>query len=470
MTVSCFAKAGSHGVPIFMLEDGALAGWLKKAPETARAWVRGQGFTAAPASHLAVPDATGNVAAVLFGTPRDELAGPWPYAALAEALPAGRYAFASGLPDGQADMAALGWALGHYRFARYRSTAAGDMKKPRRLVLPAGCDDAAVARAYDAIALVRDLVNTPAADMGPAALAAAVRTVARAHGARVAVTTGKNLLTANLPAIHAVGRAAAAAPRLIDMRWGKAGAPRLTLVGKGVCFDTGGLDIKPASAMRLMKKDMGGAAHALALAQMVMAARLPVRLRLLIPAVENSVAGNALRPGDVIATRKGLSVEIGNTDAEGRVVLCDALALADEETPDLLLDFATLTGAARIALGPDLPALFTPDDALAAALEDAGRRLADPLWRLPLWRPYADMLKSPIADLCNISQDGFAGAITAALYLDRFVTRARAWAHIDLFAWNPQTRPGRPKGGEAMGLRAAFAVIAQRYRNTGNGA
>jgi leucyl aminopeptidase len=314
---------------------------------------------------------------------------------------------------------------------------------------------------------VRDLVNTPAADMGPAELEAAAEMLARDHGATLSVTRG-DALEQGYPMIHAVGMAAARGrePRLIELEWGQADHPRLALVGKGVCFDTGGLDIKPSAAMRLMKKDMGGAAHALALADLVMRLRLPVRLHLLVAAVENAVAGNAFRPGDVLKTRKGLTVENTNTDAEGRLVLGDALTRAVEAKPELILDFATLTGAARVALGPDLPALFANDDALAAALIDAGTAANDPLWRLPLWDGYDEMLKSDIADLVNAAEGGFAGSITAALFLRRFVPKDIAWAHLDLFAWRPAARPGRPKGGDAMGLRAAWAMLKTRYGAT----
>jgi leucyl aminopeptidase len=304
-------------------------------------------------------------------------------------------------------------------------------------------------------------VNTPAEDMGPAELAAAARSLARAHGARAAVITGDALLQRNYPTIHAVGRASARAPRLIDLRWGAKG-PRITLVGKGVCFDSGGLDLKPAAGMEIMKKDMGGAAHVLGLAGMIMAAKLPVRLRVLIPAVENSVSGNAFRPLDIIRTRKGLTVEVGNTDAEGRLVLCDALAEAMTEKPDLVVDCATLTGAARVALGPDLPAMFANDDATAEALLRHGLAEDDPLWRLPLHAGYRTMLDSKIADMNNVSSGSFAGAITAALFLEAFVDAAVPWVHLDLYAWNPRAKPGRPEGGAAMGLRALYALIAER--------
>ena len=436
----------------FVTKDG-----LGELGEAAAAWASANGFEAGKDALLVVPGDGGALGEALIGLGAAE-APPedWrAYAGIAARLPAGRYRLPDDLPA--PDAATLGWALGQYAFDRYKAYDAD----PRILTGP-GLSDAA-ASAAAATALVRDLVNTPAADMGPEALEAAARELASEFGAAVSVVTGDALLEQNFPTIHAVGRAAHEAPRLIDITWGDAGAPGVALVGKGVCFDSGGLDLKTAAAMRLMKKDMGGAAHVLGLARMVMAAKLPVRLRVLIPAVENAVSAGAFRPGDIIKTRKGLTVEVGNTDAEGRMVLCDALALADEEAPDLILDFATLTGAARVALGPDLPALFTADDALAEELAAAGRALHDPVWRMPLWAPYHDMLKSPVADLNNISDGPFAGAVTAALYLTRFVENAGAYAHFDVFAWNPDAKPGRPKGAEAFGIRAAFAVLAARY-------
>jgi leucyl aminopeptidase len=382
----------------------------------------------------------------------------WSYAGLPEKLPAqppgGGYCLDATLPPAAAGRAVLGWVLGTYEFTKYR--------KPKRtfadLAWPAGVDQAAVRRAAEATFLVRDLINTPAADMGPAELAAAARRLARAHKARLSVITGDALLSKNYPAIHAVGRASARAPRLIDLRWGNRG-PRISLVGKGVCFDSGGLDLKSSSGMLLMKKDMGGGAHVLGLASMVMAAKLPVRLRMLVPAVENSVSGNAMRPMDVLRTRKGLTVEVGNTDAEGRLVLCDALAEADREKPDLLIDIATLTGAARVALGPDLPALFCNDDKLADRFLTHAKDEDDPLWRMPLHAPYRRMLDSKVADINNFSDGPHAGAITAALYLAEFVDPKTPWAHLDVMAWNVSAKPGRPVGGDAMGLRAAYALI-----------
>jgi leucyl aminopeptidase len=329
--------------------------------------------------------------------------------------------------------------------------------------LPKGVSKDHVARVTEGVFLARDLVNTPTNDLGPSGLEEAARQLAKAHRATVSVTVGAALLAANLLMIHAVGRASTDAPRLIDLRWGPRGARRVTLVGKGVCFDTGGLDIKPASSMLLMKKDMGGAASVLGLASMIMAARLPVRLRVLIPAVENAISGNAFRPGDVLKSRKGTTVEIGNTDAEGRLILADALTLADEEEPDLLIDMATLTGAARVALGPDLPPFFTDDQELAADLERASVATADPLWRMPLWPGYESKFSSRIADINTVNTYGFAGAIIAALFLKRFVEKAKSWAHFDIFAWNPVDRPHGPAGGEAQAIRALERVIAERF-------
>lgn len=436
------------------------AGWeqaAKREPAATRAWAAAQGFNARPGQVLLLPDATGKPQRALAGL--SEPADLWSYAAIAAALPAGDYQL-SAAPSNP-DAAALGWALAFYRYERYRKPAG---KAAARLVWPAGANQARVRAVYDAIALARDLINAPSNDMGPAELAEAAQNVAKQHKADFRVISGDALLKANYPLIHMVGRAASKgrAPRLIDLRWGKAGAPKLTLVGKGVCFDSGGLDIKPSSGMLLMKKDMGGAAIMLGLAQAIMALKLPVRLRLLIPAVENAISADAFRPGDIVKSRKGLTVEIGNTDAEGRLILADALAEADAEKPDLLLDAATLTGAARVALGPDLPALFSNDDALADAMLAAGRAEVDPFWRLPLHAPYRDYLDSKIADINNAGDTPFAGSITAALFLRDFVTQTPAWAHLDVYAWTARPKPGRPVGGEAMGLRALLCMLEQR--------
>ncbi|MDP3898226.1 MAG: leucyl aminopeptidase family protein [Mesorhizobium sp.] len=427
-------------------------------PAVATAWANANGFTGETGRVLVLPDAEGGVAGALFGT-GDETGGHAPLlaGALARALPAGAWYFAN--PPADAENAALGLVMGGYGFVAYG-------KKPSREIsfaVPEGVDVARVARIAAGVSLARDLVNTPTNDMGPAALENAVRELAAMHGAGVGVILGDVLLERNFPMIHAVGRASAEAPRLIDMVWGAADAPKVTLVGKGVCFDTGGLDIKPAAGMLIMKKDMGGAANVLGLASMIMAANLPVRLRVLIPAVENAIAGNAFRPGDILKSRKGLTVEIGNTDAEGRLVLADALALADEEAPAILIDMATLTGAARVALGPDLPPFYTDDDAFAAELWVASVAAADPLWRMPLWMPYDGKFSSKVADINNVNTDGFAGSVVAALFLKRFVEKAASWAHFDIFAWNPTDRPHGPAGGEAQAIRAIERVLRMRY-------
>ena len=455
MPISLVARADARTIPITPLVARDLAGWLARQPERTRRWVSGARFEAKPAPHLVLPGADGAPAGVLLGI--EDGADIWSWGALPLALPEGRYRVDAGMNGSRATRAALGWALGSYAFTRYRKPA----RKPAELVWPDSADRGAATRAAEATCLVRDLVNTPAEDMGPAELAAAARKIARGQGATIKIIAGDALLKQNYPTIHAVGRASSRAPRLIDLRWGRSG-PRITLVGKGVCFDSGGLDLKPASGMELMKKDMGGAAHVLALAQMIMAAKLSVRLRVLVPAVENSVSGNAFRPLDIIRTRKGLTVEIGNTDAEGRLILCDALAEASREKPDLIVDCATLTGAARVALGPDLPALFANDDATAEALLRHGLAEDDPLWRMPLHAGYRTMLDSKIADMNNVSSGGFAGAITAALFLEAFVAPGIPWIHLDLYAWNPAAKPGRPLGGAAMALRALYALIAER--------
>ncbi len=416
------------------------------------------GFAATPGTVLVVPGRDGLPALALAGRPEGTF-DCWTAAAIAAALPEGSYRFADPLDDEQLAAAALGFALEGYRFSL---AARPKPPAPRRLLVAEAARRRALAEAR-AVYLVRDLVNLPANRLGPVALAAAVEALAARHGAAVEIWRGDDLIAAGFPAVHAVGAAGHEPPHVISLTWGEPDAPKLALVGKGVCFDSGGLDIKSAQGMQLMKKDMGGAAHALALAALVMEHGLPVRLHLVIPAVYNAVDARAYRPGDVIATRKGLQVEIGNTDAEGRLILADALAFADEGAPELLIDFATLTGAARVALGPDLPALFTRSDALARTLEEAGRRVADPLWRLPIHDPYAEDLKSEIADLNNIASHGFAGAIIAALFLDRFVARAGAHAHFDIYAWNGRARPGRPTGGEAFALRAVFAVLSARW-------
>jgi leucyl aminopeptidase len=449
----------TSSIPVHLV---TLADWAALravlAPE-ARAFAEAQGFEPAPARHIVLPDSKGGIAAVVMGRegPEARRVDPFGPGRLAAVLPEGTYRLEGDLPD--QELACLSWLLSAYRFDRYRTP------KPvkARLVLPAGVDGREISETCAAVALARDLVNTPANDCGPEEIEASIRNLASRFGATVTSIVGDDLLAAGFPMVHAVGRAAARPPRLVDLVWGNPAHPKVTLVGKGVCFDTGGLNIKPDSGMLLMKKDMGGAAAAIAAAQMIMAAGLPVRLRLIVPTVENAISGNAFRPGDVLQSRKGLSVEIGNTDAEGRLILADALALADEEAPELLIDYATLTGAARVALGPDLPPLFSHDDALAQEMQAIGLATNDPVWRLPLWPPYDAMLDSKIADVNHVSSGGFAGSITAALFLSRFVAKARAHAHLDVFAWNPATRPGRPEGGEAMGARLTYALVKARY-------
>lgn len=450
--------ADPHGSrPVHLLPVGAFPAWLDAQPGSRRAWLDSIGFKAEPGKLALLPGPDGAVTAALLITA--EPATLWDTAAAPGALPAGLWRLDD--PTGALDPAeaALGWALACYRFERYRKP--GD--PPPRLAVP---DAAARSRAEvvaGAIGFARDLVNTPANDLGPAELEAAAAALALEAGAAFSSIVGDALLEQNWPMVHAVGAASPRPPRLIELLWGEPGAPKLTLVGKGVCFDTGGLDIKPSSAMLLMKKDMAGAALMLGLAKAITGLGLPVRLRVLIPAVENAVGGRAFRPGDVLRSRKGLTVEIGNTDAEGRLILADALAEADGERPDLLIDAATLTGAARVALGPELPALFTPDDALARELLEAGERTAEPLWRLPLHAPYRRYLDSKLADINNTGQKNFAGAITAALFLKEFVVETRAWAHLDIFGWNDESRPGRPRGGEATALRPLLAAIERRF-------
>ncbi|GGA89320.1 leucyl aminopeptidase [Brucella endophytica] len=431
-----------------------------RLPEHAVAWARANGFTGQAGQLLTVPDGTGGIAGALFGTEKPGKDGQSRLlpGKLARTLPEGAWHIDGTVEDG--DLLALAFLMGGYSFDRYRM-------KPEKgnvvLVLPEGVEEAETRRIAAGVTLARDLINTPANDMGPEALEEAARKLATAHGAEIAVTAGQELLDRNFPMIHAVGRAGAQAPRLIDLIWGDKDHPKVTLVGKGVCFDTGGLDIKPASGMLLMKKDMGGAANVLGLAHMIMDAELPVRLRVLIPAVENSIAGNAFRPSDILKSRKGITVEIGNTDAEGRLVLADALALADEEEPDMLVDMATLTGAARVALGPDLPPFYTDDEGFAGEMANAAHAVADPVWRMPLWTPYEKKLSSRVADINNVTTDGFAGSVTAALFLRRFVEKAHVWSHFDIFGWTPVEKPTAPVGGEAQAIRALYHLLKQRF-------
>jgi len=444
-------------IPIHLTDQASFARHAAALPDATRQWLHTLGFGGAPDTHALLPDEQGRLQAVWAGVRAAD--HPWALSALPRALPPGRYRLGADGLAADDEAAAMSWQLGAYAFSRY--------KTPRReaaeLLMPASAAARHGLLLAGVVADTRDLINTPAEHLGPAELAAAVQKVAKAHGARVQQTVGEALLKAGFPAVHAVGRAAAQPPRLIELSWGDPQAPKLTLVGKGVCFDSGGLDIKSADGMRQMKKDMGGAATALGLATLVMALKLKVRLTLLIPAVENAIAGNAYRPGDIIKTRAGLQIEIGNTDAEGRVILCDALAYAAEAKPDLLIDLATLTGAARVALGGQLPALFCRDMAQARSLVDRGLALQDPLWHLPLWRDYHPGIESEIADIVNTGRGPQAGAINAALFLEDFVPAGQDWLHIDLYAWNDSSRPGRPAGGEAQTLRTLLAHLQQRY-------
>ena len=445
--------------PIHLVDKRSFDAWLKKRPAEDRALIEAHRFDGkSPHAFVLLPRG-GDFEVVTAAKNSGELS-PWCLAKLAESLPEGTYKLAAADPG----KAALGWLLAQHRFDEYRSKRDDPKRGARVLLTGEAAKIDAVVRVAEATALVRDLVDTPAADLGPAELEHAVRQIATELGAQVRVTEGEQLAS-GYPLIAAVGAAATheRAPRLVELEWGKPEDPLVSVVGKGVCFDTGGLDLKTASGMRIMKKDMGGAAHALALARLIIGERLPVRLHLLIAAVENAVSGAAYRPGDVIKSRKGLYVEVDNTDAEGRLVLADALARASEEKPDLIVDFATLTGAARVALGPDLPAMFANEDGLAAEIESAAREVDDPLWRMPLWDPYDEQLNSGIADLSNMANNAMAGCVYAALFLRRFVGEKIAWAHLDTWAWRDPAKPGRPKGGDALGLRAIFAMLQSRY-------
>ena len=453
---SIFNTDGAAAIPIWFVTAASYPEVRTNLGAGARAFADAAGFEPKPGQFLALPG-EGGLSGILFGLENpDDAKDLFLPGKLAQQLPSGVYRFANDPHD--ARLAALAFATGAYRFTRYHKANGRNVK----LDVPQHVDREDLERVVAAVTLVRDLVNTPANDMGPAELEDAARAVATQHGADIRAIVGDDLLKENFPLIHAVGRAAARPPRLIDLMWGESDHPRVTLVGKGVCFDSGGLDIKPESSMLNMKKDMGGAATALALAHMVMSRRLKVRLRVLIPAVENSISGGAFRPRDIYKSRKGITVEIGNTDAEGRLILADALALADEDQPTLIADFATLTGAARVALGPDVSPFFTDDDELARQLLDHAVAENDPLWRLPLWRPYDDMLESKVADVNNVGSGGQAGAITAALFMRRFVT-VKSWVHFDVFAWTPRAKPGRPEGGECQAARALYALLAERY-------
>ena len=451
-----FAEPGTHAIPLHVVAEEGLAAWRDARPPRVAAWLDATGFTAALGRTAIIPDEAGGVACAVtgYGTEAARARGRFHLAAAAGALPEGPWRL-EGLPPDAAETEALGWLLSHYAFARYH-----DQSPARaRLVAPDGVDAARIEAIAAGETLTRDLVNTPANDMGPEALEASCAELADRHGAQMAVIRGEDLLAEGFPLIHTVGRAAAQAPRLIDMRWGDAG-PTLTLVGKGVCFDTGGLNLKPASGMGLMKKDMGGAATVLGLAQMIMTLGLALRLRVLIPAVENSVSAAAFRPGDILTARNGLTVEINNTDAEGRLVLADALSLGAEEAPDLMVSMATLTGAARVAVGGDIAPYFTDDARFATALDAAAERVADPVWRMPFHAPYESMIEPGIADLDNAPSGGFAGSITAALFLRRFVERV-PYTHFDIYAWQATAAPARPKGGVGMGARALLEALPE---------
>ncbi|MEO6278985.1 leucyl aminopeptidase family protein [Roseateles sp.] len=457
MTVKLKKTAPPKATPITVVDRAAFQALAPGLPEATRAWLATVGFVGAADSHALLPGADGRLAQVFAGVAH--AAHPFALSALPLALPAGEYRLDdAGLPL-LPESAAMSWELGGYRFDLYKPAK----REPATLWLKPGADAERGLAVAAATAAARDLVNTPAEHMGPAELARAAKLLAQQYGAKFSETVGEALLKKNFPSIHAVGRASTRSPRLIEMNWGNPKHPKLALVGKGVCFDTGGLNIKPGEGMRQMKKDMGGAANALALATLIMALKLPVRLQLLIPAVENSISGNAYRPGDVIKTRKGLHIEIGNTDAEGRVVLSDALAYAAEGKPDLVIDLATLTGAARVALGAQLPALFAKHMDTARDLVDLGLKLDDPLWHMPLWAPYHAGIESSIGDLVNTGRSPLAGAINAALFLEDFLPPQQDWLHVDLFAWNDAPRPGRPVGGEAQTIRTLLAYLEQRY-------
>ncbi|MCR8825293.1 leucyl aminopeptidase family protein [Pseudosulfitobacter koreensis] len=455
LTQPTFAQTDT-ATPLTIVPEDTCADWLASLDAPAQKWAEASGFAGKIGQALVVPDMDGGVqmAAVGYGTEADRKRARFHVAAALPRLPAGIYAFHSDLDAETLETEALGWLLSSYRFDRYAEQSPSRVQ----LVAPEGIDAPRIEIIAAGEALTRDLINTPASDMGPPDLEAAARELAEEFSASIDVTTGDDLLTVNFPMIHAVGRAADRAPRLIDMRWGDAG-PKLTLVGKGVCFDTGGLNLKPGASMGLMKKDMGGSAAVLGLARMIMALGLPLQLRVLIPAVENSVSSNAFRPQDILTSRKGLTVEINNTDAEGRLVLADALALADEDTPDLIVSMATLTGAARVAVGPDLAPYYVDDLQLVTALEQAAASVADPVWRMPFHTPYEPMIEPGIADLDNAPKGGFAGSITAALFLRRFVTKTPRYMHFDIYGWQPSDAPARPKGGVGQGTRALLAAL-----------
>jgi leucyl aminopeptidase len=455
--LSCFAQGPSEkNIPITIVTVANFSQWLPKQDDFTRTWLQQNQFRGESGNLTLIPDASGNIIRVIYCV--IDMKNFWSVGGLPFTLPEGIYYF--DISENENEQFAIAWGLGAYQFSRYKKFN----KKPAQLVLPK--NDGPVTNIVEAIYLVRDLINTPTEDMGPTELADAAMNLAKDYHANVTQIMGEDLLKENFAAIHTVGRASDDAPRLIDLRWGNQNHPKITLIGKGVCFDTGGLDLKPASGMLLMKKDMAGAANALGLARMIMQAQLPICLRVLIPAVENSVSGNAYRPGDIIKSRKGLSIEVGNTDAEGRVVLADALTAAVSESPELIIDLATLTGAARVAVGTDIAAMFTNNDKLAEALYSHADMQYDPVWRLPLYAGYRDLINSSIADINNAGADSYAGAITAALFLKEFVPDEIPWLHFDMMAWNLKSRPGRPQGGEAMAIRALFSYLSAQYKSS----
>jgi len=455
-----FSTNTANAIPVDVVNAEGLESYGQNLGSNAAKWIKTSGFTAKLGKICLLPDGQGGILRVAagWGDAKSRARGRFHMATVASALPEGDYHLATGLDETDLAESALAWLLSSYAFDKYKKKTGAKA----RLIAPDSVDAKRLETIAAGVFLTRDLINTPASDMGPDALEAAFTSLGAQHGADVKIVKGSELLAQNFPMIHAVGRASDQQPRLLDMRWGEASAPSVTLVGKGVCFDTGGLNIKPGASMGLMKKDMGGSATALGLAHMVMALKLPVRLRVLVPAVENSISAGAFRPQDVLTSRKGLTVEVNNTDAEGRLVLADALALADEEAPDLLICLATLTGAARVAMGPDVPPFFTDDDRLAAEINAASQSAADPLWRLPFWGPYEAMIEPDVADLDNAPKGGFAGSITAALFLRRFVENSASFVHLDLYGWTPAAKPGRSLGGACQSARALLEVIAKR--------
>lgn len=457
-----FADSAEESRPLHVVESSEAEAWSEALPEPGRSWIRTHGFAGRLGHCVAYPDASGEVAGAVmgYGSETDRARGRFHLAAARPALPAGAYRLIARMSEGELENAALGWLLSGYRYNQYRARRSDADSPTAELIAPEGVDARRVEAIAAGEALTRDLINAPASDMGPDELETAIRDLGARHDAEVSAVRGMELIEGGFPMIHAVGRASARPPRLVELRWGESG-PRLTLVGKGVCFDTGGLNLKPGAAMSLMKKDMGGAAVVVGLASIIMTLGLRLHLRLLIPAVENAVGGESFRPGDILRSRKGLTVEIGNTDAEGRLVLADALAYADENPADLMVSMATLTGAARTAVGPDLAPFYASDPAAASALEKAGETASDPVWRMPFWDPYETIIEPGIADLDNAPPGGFAGSIVAALFLRRFVTETPSYVHFDIYGWQPKAAPGRPKGGVGQGARAILAALPE---------